>query len=110
MSSQSHMSCLEAKPNLVLEEDFLELYRQKESYIVLVRNFQLQVEYIILSNDIASELPEELRTCANVYFKHHFFILVYFKTIIKKHVLVSGNLRLFYHLFDASLQEFFEQL
>lgn len=110
----SHLNVIEMcefPPLLAAEEDFFDLYRDGKSYIVYIRNYAIQTEYIILSHDILARLPEHQKSICNVYFRNNFHILRQFKSEIKRHILQTGSQQHFYYLFDASsITDYFEGL
>lgn len=66
-------------------------------------------ETVILSNKFMQALPESKRPISNVLFFRNFDLLKQFKTEIKRHVILSGQLTSFYALFNMSLAQFFSE-
>lgn len=98
------------QPTIANEEDYIALYESCSDYIYYVRNYVMSQEFIVLSSGLFELLPYEHRPITNVVVQSNFHVLRKFKSHIRDHVLRSGQLKHFYHLFDCSIGEFFDSL
>lgn len=98
------------QPCIANEEDYITLFESDEDYIYYVRNYVMSQEFIVLSAGMIKQLPEEYRPITNVFVQSNFYVIKQFKGQIRQHLLQTGKLQHFYHLFDCSITEFFERL
>lgn len=98
------------QPSIAYDEDYIALYERGTDYIYYVRNYVMSQEFIVLSSGMFELLPEEHRPITNVFVQSNFYVLMQFKSLVREHVLQSGQLQHFYHLFDCSIADFFENL
>ena len=98
------------QPSIANDEDYIAFYENGADYIYYVRNYVMSQEFIVLSSGMLELLPEEHRPITNVFVRSNFYVLRRFKRFIREHVLQSGQLRHFQHLFDCSVSEFFDSL
>ncbi len=92
------------------DEDYLVMYERGSSYIYYVRNYEVQLEYILISEDLMNLMPEEVRPFTNVYLRPYFAAIKQFEEIIRSYLLLGGLLKHFNHLFNCSISQFFERL
>ena len=98
------------QPSIAYDEDYIAFYERGTDYIYYVRNYVMSQEFIVVSAGIFELLPEEHRPITNVFVRSNFYVLRQFKSLVREHVLQSGQLQHFYHLFDCSIADFFENL
>lgn len=92
------------------DEDYIVLYESGSSYILYVRNYFVQTEFLIISQDLTCLLPLQNRTVSGVYFPAYFSVLKTFRNEVIKHVISNGLLPHFYHLFDCTISDFIENI
>ncbi len=100
----------EQQPSIASDEDYIALYEKGTEYIYYVRNYVMSQEFIVLSAGMFELLPEEHRPITNVFVQSNFYVIKQFKSQIRQHLLQTGQLQHFYHLFDCSITDFFERL
>ncbi len=100
----------EQQPSIANDEDYIALYENGADYIYYVRNYVMSQEFIVVSAGMFELLPLEHRPITNVFVRSNFYVLRRYKRLIREHVLQSGQLLQFQHLFDCSVAEFFENI
>ncbi|EWS96485.1 hypothetical protein BG00_16020 [Pseudoalteromonas sp. SCSIO_11900] len=98
------------QPSIANDEDYIALYESGTDYIYYVRNYVMSQEFIVVSVRIFELLPEEHRPITSVFVRSNFYVIRRFKRLIREHLLQSGQLQHFQHLFDCSVSEFFDSL
>lgn len=96
------------QPSIANDEDYIALYESGTDYIYYVRNYVMSQEFIVVSKGIFELLPEEHRPITSVFVRSNFYVIRRFKRLIREHLLQSGQLQHFYHLFNCSIADFFE--
>ncbi len=107
MSNSNVIELFNQQPSLAMEEDFIALYEEDNSYIYYLRSYVSQQEVIVLSHDLLGLLPQELRPITNIIFQCNFNILKQFKSQIQHYLWKNNLMSHFYYLFNTPIDEVF---
>ncbi|WP_217874325.1 hypothetical protein [Pseudoalteromonas shioyasakiensis] len=110
MTNSNVVELFQKRPAVANDEECIALYEQNNDYIYYVRNYVAQQEFIVVSDSFIQALPEEMRPATNVFFSCNFCLLKQFKQLVQSHILNTGQFLYFYHLFDKSVNAFFDSL
>ena len=110
ITNSNVVELFQKRPAVANDEEYIALYEQNNDYIYYVRNYVAQQEFIVVSDSFIQALPEEMRPATNVFFSCNFYLLKQFKRDVQSHIQNTGQFLYFYHLFDKSVNAFFDSL
>lgn len=98
------------RPAISNDEDLIVMYEHGDDLIYYVRNYVTNQEFLVLSNSLLQQLPEQLKPLSNVVVQCNFYIIKQFENEIRNYVLQSNQLAHFYHLFNCGVSHFINSL
>jgi len=108
IASNENVIRMFGKPSFDYETDCIVLYEDQDSFIHYIRDYVANVEYVIVSNVLAIELPASERPASSVYLLHHFHLLKHFSNRIERFLIESHQQEHFDALFNTlSIEEAF---
>lgn len=101
IASNENVIPMFGKPTFENETDCIVFYEDEDSFIHYIRDYVANVEYAVVSNKLALELPMHERPVSNVFLLHHFHLLKHFSNRIERFLTESRQLEHFHTLFKT---------